>query len=208
MEVSVFVSIGQKLQKIKLISNCNLLFFVIDSILLHIFPDGSFAKTFNQLTNNGRFRVAIKGMFSKFYKLKRGSAQGDPPSGSKFIITNHIFIKCLISEKLKHDLLFSHENVLHTCTFTKFSDKIWTSWQSSLVNELFHWLVTKTAAILEIKYNMLYGPGLHSFFFLFFAGRSLDNECWMMSAIRESCYNLSIWSAYLHCSKNNGGIHA
>ena len=75
---------------------------VIDSILLHIFPNGSFAKTFNQLTNNGRFRVAIKGTFSKFYKLKRGSAQGDPPSGSKFIITNHIFIRCLISEKLKH----------------------------------------------------------------------------------------------------------
>ena len=75
---------------------------VIDSILLHIFPNGNFAKTLNQLTNNGRFRVAIKGHFSKFYKLKRGNAQGDPPSGSKFIITNHIFISCLTSEKLKH----------------------------------------------------------------------------------------------------------
>ena len=75
---------------------------VIDSILKHIFPNGSFAQTLNQLTNNGRFRVAIKGHFSKFIKLKRGNAQGDPPSGSKFIITNHIFISCLMSNKVKH----------------------------------------------------------------------------------------------------------
>ena len=72
----------------------------IDEIISYIFP-GKFAKSFINLTNKGRFRAAIKGYFSKFYKIKGGTSQGDAPSGTKFIILNHVFVSCLHSKKLK-----------------------------------------------------------------------------------------------------------
>ena len=75
---------------------------VINAIIVHIFPSGNFSKSFINLTTNGRFRAAIKGHFSKFFQIKVGSSQGDAPSGSKFIILNHIFICCLLSKRLKN----------------------------------------------------------------------------------------------------------
>ena len=95
-------------------SNCQLISFdfskafdmvlneVIDYILSFIFPDGNFAQSFINFTNRGRFRVAIGNIVSRWFPIKRGSSQGDSPSGSKFIIVNHIFIACLESNKIKH----------------------------------------------------------------------------------------------------------
>ena len=75
---------------------------VMDDILFFIFPEGNFAQAFTTLTKNGRFRSCINGFFSGYIKYKRGVSQGDPPSGSKFIILNHIFIALLESKSLKH----------------------------------------------------------------------------------------------------------
>lgn len=75
---------------------------VIDEILFFIFPVGKFATAFTSLTKNGRFRSFVNGFFSGYIKYKRGCSQGDPPSGSKFIILNHIFIALLESKSLKH----------------------------------------------------------------------------------------------------------
>ena len=95
-------------------SNCQIISFdfskafdmvleeVFNVILSFIFPEGNFAHCFINFTNRGRFRVAVNGYFSKWFKIKRGSSQGDSPSGSKFIIVNHIFIACLESTKIKH----------------------------------------------------------------------------------------------------------
>ena len=75
---------------------------VIEEILFFIFPVGTFAKAFTSLTKNGRFRSFVNGFFSGYIKYKRGCSQGDPPSGSKFIILNHIFIALLESKSMKH----------------------------------------------------------------------------------------------------------
>ena len=74
---------------------------IIQKIFEFIFPNGHFSKSLNQLTKGGRFRSIIKNKVSKFHKIYGGTPQGDPPSGSKFDIVNHIFVACLKSRKLK-----------------------------------------------------------------------------------------------------------
>ena len=73
---------------------------IISKLLEYIFPNGKFAKSIISLTNGGRFRSILKNKFSKFYKIVGGTPQGDPLSGSKFDIVNHVFIACLMSRKL------------------------------------------------------------------------------------------------------------
>ena len=74
---------------------------IIQKLLDYIFPNGNFAKSIISLTNGGRFRSIFKNKFSKFFKIVGGTPQGDPLSGSKFDIVNHVFIACLMSKKLK-----------------------------------------------------------------------------------------------------------
>lgn len=78
---------------------------VINTILMHIFPNGHFAKSLINLTNGGKFRALINGIYSQFIDIVLGAPQGDPFSGTKFNVINQIFPACLKSVKLKRILL-------------------------------------------------------------------------------------------------------
>jgi len=70
---------------------------VLEKILNHIFPNGSFAQAWSKLTSGGRFRACIGNTVSKFKKITLGTPQGGPHAGVSYNIVHHIFTSVLDS---------------------------------------------------------------------------------------------------------------
>ena len=74
---------------------------VATKIIEFVFPNGNFAKSWNKLSCNGRFRAIVKNNCSKFYDVLVSIAQGRPDATIQYNMVHHIFMSCLESEPIK-----------------------------------------------------------------------------------------------------------
>ena len=75
---------------------------VATKIIDFVFPNGNFAKSWNNLSCNGRFRAIVKNNCSKFYDVLVSIAQGRPDATIQYNMVHHIFMACLESEPIKN----------------------------------------------------------------------------------------------------------
>ena len=88
------------------------LYDTVNKIIHHIFPNGTFADSWCNLTSGGKFFVKIDQKCSKVYNIFRSVPQGGPSAQTKFILYMHVFIALLnspplqtISFKIKEQIL-------------------------------------------------------------------------------------------------------